>query len=267
MVGLLIGVTLGPDGLVDPVRAASVPVNRSGRAALECLDSHDIRGSAELIAARFSVDPDRAEQDIEALCRRLKGAGLLNVRLTGTRTGRARACASRWLTHVATGRVPARRFGVHRITMDTRTVRSVLVSGTRALLPAVLWQAAATALLVLLLLGGLGGASLAPVLAIVGGGAGGVLVNELGHALALRSVPAAVDGLRPAVIHGPVPDRRLAVVTAAGPLAGMLAGLGALALAGLVHSGTLALLAIVLMGQGAGLTVLSRDGRKLCRLL
>ena len=96
----------------------------------------------------------------------------------------------------------------------------------------------------------------------------GALVHEIGHALLLRGVPSAVTshGPRPAVLHRHVPGRRGALVTAAGPMAGVLLGAALLVPAATFSLGWLALVAIVSASQAAGFTCLSADGRKLCAL-
>ena len=263
------GVRVTPAGLVDALRPEPVALNASGRAALDHVLRTDTTAAAEAVSARYAVRPAVAERDVHALCRTLNSAGLLNLRLAGTLRQRAGTRSRRVLGHLATGRLPALPFGVRRRPVDTGSVRALLRTGTRALLPAALWYAVGTTVFALLLLLGLGAAASWSVVAIVAGAAGGVLVHELGHVLGLRSVPTAVllDGPRPAVVHAPVSAARLALVTAAGPLAGLVTGLAALAVASAVHSGAVALFSVLLVSQGLGLTVIASDGRRLCRLL
>jgi hypothetical protein len=96
--------------------------------------------------------------------------------------------------------------------------------------------------------------------------AGGVVAHELGHLLLLRGVPACVviRGLHVSVLHRSLTRSREARVAAGGPAVGILLTAVTLLVVELWPTPELATVSLVQAGQLAGLTILTRDGRRVC---
>jgi hypothetical protein len=94
----------------------------------------------------------------------------------------------------------------------------------------------------------------------------GVSVHEAGHALLLARVPAFLGrrGVRVAVVHQPLSQRRSASVALAGPASGVALALLAAVLAWAFSAAELVAAELALAPQAVTLTVLTPDGRRAC---
>jgi len=238
--------------LVDDVR--SVAIELSETAAIAARQGTPAR-MATALAARFDVDHVLAVADARTFCSSMNRALLANVQVGALRL------LVRWIVGAATlapgGRLPS--WPPRRYTVSTHNVRSscaTIVRGARGAATAV----AATIAFPLLLID--------PALAATAGAtaATGLVLHELGHALALRRIPAAlvVRAMRVALLHRRLSPSREAVVAAAGPLVPVLAAVALLGLVG--ETCVLSALCVppLLAVHALALTVLGSDGRKIC---
>jgi hypothetical protein len=254
-------VVVTPTGLRDDVRGVEVPLNEAGRLVVQ--SASPICAAASLVA-RYGLDERRALVDARSFCAELNDRLLLNVRVRG---GGA-AWVARWLLAAARGlplgavpALPARRHG-----LDTASRAAGVANSARALATTSSALGAGAAAATAIFLSAVGVASLA--LAVTAGVtvATGLVLHELGHLLALRNVRACLvtRGLRASVLHRRLDPRRDALVAAAGPAAGALPMLVALAVL-LVNGSPEAATATSLFSlQLLGCTVVTRDGRTLC---
>jgi hypothetical protein len=264
VVSLAPGVELRSECLYDPIRGATIPVNPSGRIVLAAPTTPG--AAARAVARRFAVDEAGALADVLAFLAELNARLLLNVR---PRRGTL-ALLARWLAGVPAllplGRFP--RAPAARRHVETSRALAALATGTTALARTAVVYAACASGAALLALAALGTARPSFALA-AGAGAGiGLLVHELAHLSLLRNVPACVAsrGLRVSVLHRRLPAARERAVAAAGPIAGSGAAAATAAAALALVLPELVPAALVLGLQTVGLTVLTRDGRKLCGL-
>ena len=229
------GVEVRGDVLVDPIRRRAIPLNAAALAVLRAETLHD---AAATLAAAGAADGSR---DALSFCRELNARGLLNVRISFGARQLRRLCGLRYglVLHA-----PVRRLDVPGASAVARAVAPSAALLTAALLPV-----------------GLLGGLLAAAAAVVTGA--GIVLHEVGHALALRGLPYALllDGLRPELLHARLGGLRAVVVAAAGPLLPALVAVG-LSLAFTPAAPVLAPLA----AHALGLSVLTEDGRKACGL-
>lgn len=260
------GVTLGPDGIVDPVRAAVLPLNESARFVLARLDGRSFADLVALFARRFRLAPEAAGADLRLFCGDLNAKLLLNI---APRRGAA-ALVVRWLTlsvyTLPLGSLPGmakRRRPIHSATAARAAVS--VVRGLAAQTAVLFLLAAGVAALVF---GGLGAPGLGVPVALGAYVAAGLAVHEAGHAALLRRVPCclATSGLHAFVVHPPLTPAREAQVAAAGPAAPLLTAFVSIALARVLGLEELALGSTTLAAHGPGLTVAARDGRVACGL-
>jgi hypothetical protein len=229
------GVELRDDALVDMVRQCAIPLNA---AALAVLRAATVDDAAETLAAAGAADGRR---DALSFCHELNARGLLNVRIPlGARLLR---------------RLHGLRYGL----ILHAPVRRIDVPGAAGVARAVAPSAALLAA-ALLPLGVLAGVVAAAAAVVTGAG---IVLHEVGHALALRGLPYALilDGLRPELLHERVAGQRGALVAAAGPLMPALVAV-CLSLAFTPIAPVLAPLA----AHALGLSVLAEDGRRACGL-
>ena len=245
------------DGVYDHVRGVTLPLNATGAVIV---DAGTPEAASRALRLRYAVDEERALADAIGFCAVLNERLLLNVSpVLG-----APALAVRWVAHLpfmlparTLPRVPARRRH-----LDTRSLRSILVTGVRATLPFAVLTSLGACVVATLVLGGLGATSTSTTLALAAAVGVGVVLHELGHLLLLRGVPtcAVTRGARLWLLHRRVDRRREALVAAAGPTVALAIAALLLALPGL--AATVAGLTLSL--HALGLTVLTGDGRTLC---
>jgi hypothetical protein len=230
------GVVLRGDALLDEVRGIELPLNTTGRAALET--SATVSDMAAALAALGAQEPLR---DAVAFATRLNTLLLLNVRAP--------------LRQRLLRRARSLRYGLVPQATANRLDIGPPLSFVRALAP--------TALAVLLLL--------LPLAVIAGGwacaaalaAAVGVVVHEGAHAVALHGVRRALvlDGLKPSILHPPVGSLRMVAAAVAGPLA---PAVSAVACTLAWHPAALA--CVPLAAHALGLTIAAPDGRNACGL-
>lgn len=257
------GLEARPDGLHDPVRGCTVPVNATGLRALERTTTP--RDAAEALQGFYGVSYAQALDDVLRFCAALNARLLLNVEPRG---GPA-VFLVRWLRCLPLA-IP---FGLptavaRRRVVDTRNGRSLVRSASKPLAGFALrlFLLATPAAVVALTALGVSPYALAPALGAAVGA--GVAVHELGHLAALRGIHACVvtRGLRIAVLHRRASPRRTRAVAASGPAAGLALATGALLALASLPSAPVATFGLVVMLNAFGLTTLSRDGRTLCGL-
>jgi hypothetical protein len=232
---LVPGVALRGGSLIDPVRGAAIPLNRSAELVLT---------APTIAAAGRALDRSGASNgtvDALAFCARLNALALLNVQIRLRERARRRLVAFRYgiVLHA-----PVRRVHVPGPVAVARVVAAPAALLTLALLPATV----------------IAGSAAVAVAFITGAG---VVLHEVGHALALRGTSYALvlDGLRPALLHRRLHGWRAVAVASAGPLAPALVAL-AVALTFRQAAPVLAPLA----AHSLGLSILTQDGRNACGL-
>jgi len=230
-ISLAPGVTLDGDVVVDPVRGLRVAASPAAALVLAHADGRSIAAVGELLSRHGAENGQRDALEFSAeLSRRL----LVNVRIRPAAFVRRRAAAARRGIFL---HAPPRRVG--SLPMGLALVAGVLTAVT------------------------------APFGLLVGawpfvvGVAGGVVLHEAAHAVALRGIPRALvlNGVRPSLLHPPLGRGRAVVVAAAGPVVPALAGLLAVLL---WHPSAPA--CAPLAAHALGLTVLAPDGRNACGL-
>ena len=260
------GVTLSPGGLEDAVRGAVFPLNESARFVLARLDGRTFGELVHAFARRFGLRGDLALYDLRLFCADLNAKLLLNV----SPTGGAVAVALRWLALCVRTLplgflpgMPARRRPI-RSESAVRAAASV----ARGLAAVTVGVGVLTAAVTAVSLGVLGPLQLGEPLGLGACVAAGLIVHEAAHAALLRRIPCCLanTGLRAFVLHPPLAPRRQALVAAAGPGAGLVAGVLVAVLALLLEAEALALGTPTLAAHGLGLTVAGRDGRLACGL-
>jgi len=245
-------VRLTSDGLHDPVRGATFPLNASARLVV---GAGTVAGAAGALRARFGVD---ALADTHAFVAQLNARLLLEVVPLRPRA----RLAWRWLrglpVMLPTGALPV--FPSRRRFVATSAYSSIVVTGVRAVGPVATAYGALAAVATTLTLHALAWVTPCAAAAV----AGGVVAHELGHLLQLRGVPAcvAVRGLRVSVLHAR--GARTRRVAAGGPLAGTALAAVAFAAFFVAPSPELAAIAALESLQLVGFTVLTSDGRRLC---
>lgn len=257
------GVELHDDGLRDHVRGETFALNGT---AVATLRSATPAAAARTVARVYAVDEPRALDDVLSFCALLNARLLLNVSARGgaivvlwRRAARASLLAPHGLLPTALAR---------RRAVDTTDVRAIVRSGLRALaLPASSLGTVAS-LGFALALAAAGALSIAFALAVGVALAVAVVVHELAHLLALRGVPSCVvtRGGRVSVVHRASTPRRILVVAASGPVAGLLLASCLLGVMTLYPSAELGIAAAVLAANALGLTTCTQDGRTLCGL-
>ena len=65
--------------LLDPETQEMFSLNESGRAVWRAIAGRSVEEAAELLAAEYEVEVERARGDVRSLVARLTGAGLLRV--------------------------------------------------------------------------------------------------------------------------------------------------------------------------------------------
>lgn len=255
-IALAPGVLLDRDGLHDPVRDTTFPLNESARVVLS---ADTVAEAAAALAQSFRVAVDRACADATAFCAELNDRLLLVIEPRG---GTLRL-AARWLL-VAARLLPFRvvpHVPAQRKHVDTAATRALLRTGARALLGPSAVSAVGAGVAALLATRQMS-LALAVALAV----AVGLVTHELGHLALLRGVPACVvvRGLRVSVFHRRVDARREVRVALAGPVSGIALAALALLAVELVPCAELAAVALLEAGQLLGLTMLTHDGRRVC---
>ena len=258
------GVSYDDGRISDAVRGKEWPVNGAAAAIVRRLPA--TLAELEVAVTATGIPAPVAREHVRRFVELLNRRYLVNARRP--RGGLVREHVARLQVALLAGRWTGQPFPNRRATIDTSTYPRLIGSAARALAPAAARLSVLSTAVLSLVLAALGVRDLTAAV-VLGVSLGvGALVHEIGHALLLRGVPSAVTshGPRPAVLHRHVPGRRGALVTAAGPMAGVLLGAALLVPAATFSLGWLALVAIVSASQAAGFTCLSADGRKLCAL-
>ena len=244
VVGLPPGVRVSEHGLEDDVRGAVYPLNETARRALAA-DPAPIAAIADAIAREHGVAAEDVRRDLIRFYATQNARLLVDVRPRGRLLPRALALATRGLVPVW----PRRRYPLRAAAWPL--VRVALV----AALPVALVTFAFAR-------------QPAHALASAAAVAAGLLAHEGGHAALLRGHAAclAVAGIRVAIVHRPLPQRRRALIAMAGP--GAAAALGALVLlaAWIVVAAEVAVAGLLLAAHALALTVAAADGRAACGL-
>ncbi|MFN0152795.1 MAG: PqqD family protein [Gaiella sp.] len=250
-------VTLAANGVADEVQDRMWPVNATARLVLASAETGEtLNQVVERVVAAHGVLRETAERDVLVFAWALNRRYLANVRPAKGYLRRRLRLALRLLPAgvLPPGRVVRRPVcpggGLARALSMVRALgpRASLVTGVAAL-P---------------LVQGLSDPAVA--IGVASSAGAGIVLHELGHALALGRRPAAVvlAGLRVLVLHAkllPAVRRRVAV---AGP--GLVVGTGLVAAVCAETTGSLALAlcSATWLGHAVGLTVLTNDGRNAC---
>lgn len=257
------GVRLEAGALVDDVRGTRYPLNATAETVVAA-GGAPLERVATQVAERWSVPHEDARRDVLRFAWTLNGHGLANISRGAGRIARARVGLMLALKLLPAGRVPGAM--LDRRPLDTDSIAKAAISTVRAIggRALVLGVAAAVCLFAVSL--SVGGVSLLEPVAIGTAGAAALLVHELGHATALRGIPAALvlDRGRVSVIHAPVSASRGVVVALAGPAVPTVVGLVLSLLALRLGSPLLAFLACPTTGHALTATVACRDGRAAC---
>jgi hypothetical protein len=250
---LAAGVHVQGSELVDDIRGMRIQLNP---AALIALREPTPARMAAAMCSTFVVERGRAELDALTLCARLNAALLANVRVATPRL------LARWVRD-ALMLAPLRRlprWPARRRTVCTSSVGGALATVARGTAGTAAAVSAVTAL-PLVAVGAHGVALTAGLAAGIG-----LVLHEVGHAVALRGVRAAliVRGVRVSLLHRRLARRREGLVAAAGPLAVVVAALATLTAVHASASVSAAPIPVIFALHAIGLTVLGQDGRKLC---
>jgi hypothetical protein len=250
------GVSLDADGLRDNVRGIAFPVNATGRALV---DAPTPEAMAAIAVTTLGAPPSAALADACVFAAALNANHLLNVDVRGGGI----AIAARWLRSAwILGRhrsLPS--WPTRRCALDTSSrERAALGAAVGALPAGVVGATMVFAVPVVV------GAPLAIAAALAVAVAFGVSVHEAGHALLLAHVPAFLGrrGVRVAVVHRPLSQRRTALVALAGPASGVALALLAAVLAWATSAAELVAAELALAPQAVALTVVTPDGRRAC---
>jgi hypothetical protein len=229
------GVDLVGRRLADPIRGCVIPLNDAARLVV-CAATIE-----EAASALTSAGARDGARDALAFCGVLNTRGLLTVRIP------LRARVAR--------RARAFRYGL----VLHAPVRRVEVRGPSGVARGL----AVPALLLMLAIAPVGVVAGVVGLAAAAATGAGIVLHEVGHALALRGVPYALilDGLRPELLHRRLGVVRRRSVAIAGPL---LPAAAAVALS-LVFRPVAPVVA-PLAAHALALSVLADDGRNACGL-
>jgi hypothetical protein len=259
------GVRLRRAGLSDEVRGTTFPLNETGRLVLEA-EGTPLGQVALRLAGRFKIPAEVALIDVRAFSAELNARLLANVEPADGRLRRAVARLDELLPLLLVRSWPAavRR----RSPIYGRSGGAAVRSVARALAPTATAVGVLVSSFTAFALAGVGAPQLKVPLVLGSAAAIGLIVHEAAHAAALGATPAclATAGLRAWILHAPLPPLRGAIVAAFGPAAGIATGGAAVVAAMPLESSEIALGALVLVGQGLGLTVVGRDGRNACGL-
>jgi hypothetical protein len=259
------GVEVSDGKIVDGVRGASWPLNRSGALVLSCVDL-PLGGVAQAVKDAFAVPLETARRDVFRFALSLNALALANIERRGSRLRHA----ADWM-RVAARLVPAGAVpGVlaRRREVDTTTISRAVLSAFAATMSRVAVVSFATAVVAaqIAVVGGDPGVA-GPV--ALGLGTGLALgLHEAAHVAMLRGVPSAlvVRGRRTFVLHAPVGRGRRSLVAVAGPLAPVVIGV-AIVSTGIGLGRLLVVVAgLPLVTHASALTVVGGDGRIACGL-
>jgi hypothetical protein len=247
------GVTVEASELIDHVRGIRIGLNTAAAVALH--ESTPARMAAALCSC-FSVERTRADADALTLCASLNAALLANIRVAWPRL------LVRWVRDALI------LASLRRLPAWPARRRAVRTSSVTAALTTVAHGTAGTATVVSLATALPLASAGTPILGCaVGLAAGaGLVLHEVGHAIALRGIAAAliVRGVRVSLLHPKLDPRRQRLVAACGPLAVIAAALVTLVAMYVFATAAGAAVALILALHALSLTVLSPDGRKLC---
>lgn len=262
---LSVDVRRDADALVDDVRGVRYPLNATAGVLLDSV-AEPLEVLSASIAARWAIPLSQARRDVLGFAWELNRHGLANVVPGRSRRRRARSWAGLALRLLPCARLPAPI--VRRRPLDTSTVWRATATAVGALVRPAAAVALAAATLLLLVGAFAGGAQVLAAIAVGGATGASLLLHEVGHAAALRGVPAAlllVRG-RASVLHGPLGCYRTVGVAVAGPAAPVLCGVVLAAVAIHIGAPLAALAACPAVGHALSATVAARDGRRACGL-
>ena len=258
------GVRVDGNALVDEVRLESFALNAAGHDVV-ANDGRPLAGAVADLRSRWGLSQEQAERDVLAFAWVLNRVFLANVRRVGSPVRRLLdwlLLAARLLPLGIAPPVLNRRYA-----LDTSSYWSSL-QGTVA----AVWRRCLG-----VCLGGLGaslpllvGASASAVVTwvVVGVAAGTAIAShEVGHALALRGIPAALvsSGLALSVLHAASSRRRAAVIGICGPALPSAIAVLVTTLALPAGSLSAGMASCPFAAHALTATLAGRDGRSACR--
>lgn len=250
--------------LWDSARGRGWPVNPMGKFILSEMPATE-SGISSSLSARSGMPIEFAQEHVSSFVALLRSRALVvaHRRDFAATVLHLQAAALGLLAAGVSGTTSPspRRYGV-----SSHSYTAIALSVLRGTARSAATLAILAALGLVLVLGPLHSISPLTIITLSLALGGGVVVHELGHALVLKGVPTAVvvRSMRPSILHPPLSKRRAFATTIGGPVAGLGVGAVLVSAAAIFGSSYLALAAIVTVCQGAGLTCLSSDGRKLC---
>lgn len=258
------GVSVDERALADEVRGESFALNAAGAVVVAC-QGRPLGDAAAELRERFGLAREQAERDVLSFAWLLNRALLANI----VRPGRPPLALVRFLA-VAVRLLP---LGIvppmlnRRQHLDTATAGRVARGTLAAAAPRSLVATVGGLFLSAPLLPGDGGASVGSWLALGAAIGVGVALHELGHALALEGLPAALvtSGLALSILYPRSTRRRVAAISLAGPAlpAAIALLLATVALA--IGVPLVATIACPLAAHALTVTLAGRDGRTVCR--
>jgi Coenzyme PQQ synthesis protein D (PqqD) len=251
--------------LVDEVRGWALPMNPAAAFVVDRAGA-PLGAIVEELAVAYGLPYARARADVLAFVLSLNRQLLLNVEHRVGRIRRSYAYVSLALRLAPAGMLPGTL--ARRAPLDTRTRRAAVQTALLAVAPRASLLASVVALFALQL-ALVAGAWALPAAASVGVGAGvGFALHEVGHAVALCGVPAALvlRGRRTFVLHGPLASSRRRAVAVAGPASVAAFGGMLVFAAAVTTTPLLAFVGLAPTAHAVSLTVATGDGRRACGL-
>jgi hypothetical protein len=258
------GVRLTSESLEDTALRDEYPLIGSAPMCIELLArGHSIREVARIVASGFGVSETVVASDLAGLVLTLNRAGLLNGRSAGGPVARARRKAADLALGLAIGVRPPALATRHELAAPS--LIGTLFGVTSAVLigHAWLWLGLGA---VFAAIGLISPSLLFGVAALQLGLMGGLIVHEVGHAIAARRWSGGCFLLTSGIGSVRVMHRRAARrtwISAAGPGLAGACGVVLIVAGCAMGSGTVALAALPLLGNFLGFTVLFGDGRSI----
>jgi hypothetical protein len=259
------GVRLTAESLEDTAVRDEYPLIGSAPMCIELLArGHSIREVARMVASRFAISETVVASDLAGLVLTLNRAGLLNARSAGGPLARARRKAADLALGLAVGVRPPVLVTRHELAAPS-LIGTILEVTTAVLIGhAWLWLGLGAVFAGIGLISS--PSALLGVAALQLGLISGLIVHEVGHAIAARRWSGGCFLLTSGIGAVRVMHRRAGRrvwISAAGPGLAGACGAALLAAGCAMGSGALALAALPLLGNFLGFTILFGDGRSI----